>query len=80
MILLDDDEIDKAMKYAMDWAQDYTIRNGEPDPIPERQVAIAQAKKTLISVGKEALRMDGSVYLVPDYHKYREALKEMEIE
>jgi hypothetical protein len=44
--LLTDREIDKAMEYADDLAQDYTIRDGKPAPIPERQVAIAQDIKT----------------------------------
>lgn len=39
-----------------------------------------QLKKALIGVGKEAQRMDGSTYLVPDYHKYRKALEEAGIE
>lgn len=47
MILLTDKEIDEAMEYAIDWAQDYTIRNGKVDSIPERQVALAQLKKVV---------------------------------
>lgn len=44
-------------------------------------IAVEEAKKEiLISIGKEAHRLDKSVYLVPDYHKYREALKEMGVE
>ena len=39
---ISDEKIDKAMEYAMDWAQDYTTRNGKPEPIPERQVAQTQ--------------------------------------
>ena len=46
-ILLTDEQIDKAMKYAIDWAQDYTMRGGKADSIPERQVAKAQLKKVV---------------------------------
>lgn len=46
-ILLSDGQIDKAMEYAINWAQDYTIRNGRADSIPERQVAKAQLKQVI---------------------------------
>lgn len=42
--------------------------------------AISQAsadyavKKLLIGIGKEAKRIDGTVYLVPDYAKYKQAM------
>ena len=45
--ILSDEEIDKAMKYAIDQAQHYTIRNGKTIPIPERQVAQAQLSKDI---------------------------------
>ena len=41
-------------------------------------IAEAQNKKTLLDISKEAKRMDGSIYLVPDYEKFREAIKEIE--
>ena len=44
----------------------------------DRDFAIAQNKKTLLSISKEAKRMDGSIYLVPDYEKYRQAVREIE--
>ena len=44
------------------------------------KVAEAQVKKALISIGKEAKRMDGKTYWVPDYAKYRQAVKEAGIE
>ena len=49
---LTDEKIDKAMEYAIDWAQDYTTRNGKADSIPERQVAIAQKKQTVRDIVK----------------------------
>ena len=35
---------------------------------------------TLKSISKESKRLDGTTYLVPDYTKFREALKELGIE
>ena len=35
---------------------------------------------TLKSISKEAKKLDGTTYLVPDYSKFREALKELGIE
>ena len=40
------------------------------------QLYEAQAKKLLLSISKESKRMDGTTYLVPDYTKFREAIKE----
>ena len=42
----------------------------------DQKVLDAVVRETLISVGKEAKRMDGTIYLIPDYAKYRQALKE----
>ncbi len=47
LTVIGDREIDKAMEYAIDWAQDYTERDGKPDSIPERQVALAQLHHTI---------------------------------
>lgn len=46
LTVIGDEKIDKAMEFAIDWAQDYTIRNGKADSIPERQVAQAQLSHT----------------------------------
>ena len=35
---------------------------------------------TLRAISKESKRMDGTIYLVPDYTKFREAIKEAGIE
>ena len=40
----------------------------------------AGIKEALIRVGREARRTDGTTYLVPDYKKYRQALKDEGIE
>lgn len=45
---------------------------------PQKLIALQDAKTheiTLREIGKEAYRMDGSTYLVPDYHKYRQAIE-----
>lgn len=81
MILLTVDEIDQHLSKGMrEW-----VKESKADATPQamvrygaRYVAKAQLKKALIGVGKETKRMDGTTYLVPNYHKYREALKEVE--
>ena len=54
MWLLEDEEIREAMIEAIDTGQEYTLLNGRPEPLPERIVAKAQAKK--IVEGIEWLR------------------------
>ncbi len=72
-LLLDAVEIMGAVKQVdarwQGYADDYTIHEN---------IAKAQHRKTLLGVGKKVKRMDGTTYLVPDYKKYREALKEIE--
>ena len=38
-----------------------------------------QAKKLLLSISKESKKLDGTTYLVPDYTKFREAIKRVGI-
>ena len=39
--------------------------------------AKAQVKKLLLGISKETLKLDGTIYLVPDYSKFKEALEEV---
>ena len=43
------------------------------------QLYEAQAKKLLLSISKESKRLDQTTYLVPDYTKFREAIKKVGI-
>jgi len=70
MILLTVEEMDKLWK-----------KYEKDDPYQETPwgevVAKEQLKKALIGIGKVSNRMNGTTYLIPDYIKYREALKEV---
>ena len=45
------------------------------------EVLVARGiREALIRVGREARRMDKTTYLIPDYKKYRQALKDEGIE
>ena len=37
----------------------------------------AQMKKLLLGISKETKKLDGTIYLVPDYSKFKEALEEV---
>ncbi|KKN72937.1 hypothetical protein LCGC14_0406410 [marine sediment metagenome] len=85
MIRLRDEEIEiEREAYAIEsrkiWARNRTRewKLKKPSELDScfARVAQAQLKKALLGVGKEVKRMDNTAYLVPDYHKYREALKE----
>ena len=43
-----------------------------------KHIAEETRKLTLGEISKEAHRMDGSTYLIPDYHKFRQAIEALE--
>lgn len=71
MLLLTDEEIIKINRDYDDYVSSYVIE-------AQRATAKAQLKKVLIGIGKEVKGFSNNTYLVPDYLKYKEALKEIE--
>jgi len=72
-ILLTDEEIGK-----LEWeSATLDMRFADDYKAEVKALLKAQRKKALIGIGKEVKKLDGTTYLIPDYKKYREAVKEM---
>ena len=66
--------IQASAKHKGDFLKHYDMDDGVESG---KAVAKAQMKKLLLGISKETKKLDGTIYLVPDYSKFKEALEEM---
>ena len=64
---------------------DMFLPNGELDPDcgylrGRQQVAKAQARKLLEAISRKVEALDGTYYLIPDYAKFKEAVKSIGVD
>ena len=69
MILLTEDEIVKEASKDKEYCQ-LSVDVG-------MWAAREQMKRLLLGISKETLKLDKTIYLVPDYSKFKEALEEV---
>jgi len=65
-------------EFMLDWSN-YYEKAGCMENLDVGEILQAQAKKLLKAISKEVKAFDGTTYVIPDYQKFKEAIKALEV-